>query len=92
VFHHQDFNDTDLAHRVRRELRNQSPYFEETLYMASILEEKPSGLEVTTVKARDPENSPVQYSMVSLLDSRSQSMFGIDSKTGVVTTQTCLDR
>ena len=58
--------------RVRRELRNQSPYFEQTLYLASVMEERPPGTLVTTVKARDPENSPVSYSMSSLLDSRSQ--------------------
>ncbi|PSN41253.1 Protocadherin-like wing polarity protein stan [Blattella germanica] len=92
VYHHQDLNDTDIAHRVRRELRNQSPYFEQTLYVASVMEEKPSGAIVTTVKARDPENSPVSYSMLSLLDSRSQGMFAIDSGSGVVTTLTSLDR
>jgi cadherin EGF LAG seven-pass G-type receptor 1 len=36
------------------------------------MEEQPPGALVTTVKARDPENSPVSYSMLSLLDSRSQ--------------------
>ncbi|XP_052128982.1 protocadherin-like wing polarity protein stan isoform X1 [Frankliniella occidentalis] len=92
VFHHQKFNDSDIAHRVRRELRNMSPYFEQALYLASVLEERPEGAVVATVKARDPENSPIQYSMVSLLDARSQGMFGIDTKTGVVTTATRLDR
>jgi hypothetical protein len=61
-----------LSHRVRRELRNQSPYFEQTLYVASVMEERPPPVVVTTVKARDPENSSVSYSMLSLLDSRSQ--------------------
>jgi cadherin EGF LAG seven-pass G-type receptor 1 len=36
------------------------------------MEERPPGVMVTTVKARDPENSSVSYSMLSLLDSRSQ--------------------
>ncbi|XP_066994105.2 protocadherin-like wing polarity protein stan [Anabrus simplex] len=92
VYHHQDLNDTDIAHRVRRELRNQSPYFEQTLYLVSVVEERPPGALVATVKARDPENSPVGYSMVSLVDSRSQGMFSIDSHSGVVTTLTSLDR
>ncbi|XP_055704133.1 protocadherin-like wing polarity protein stan [Phlebotomus papatasi] len=92
VYHHQEFNDTDIARRVRRELRNQSPYFEQALYLASVLEEQPPNAIVTTVRARDPEDSPVVYSMVSLLDSRSQSMFKVDSRTGVVTTATSLDR
>lgn len=92
VYHHQEFNDTDIARRVRRELRNQSPYFELALYVASVLEEQPAGAAVTTVRARDPEDSPVVYSMVSLLDSRSQSLFKVDSRTGVVTTSASLDR
>lgn len=92
VYHHQEFNDTDMARRVKRELRNQSPYFEQALYVASVLEEQPAGSTVTTVRARDPEDSPVVYSMVSLLDSRSQSMFKVDSRTGVISTTTSLDR
>ncbi|XP_021699917.1 protocadherin-like wing polarity protein stan isoform X3 [Aedes aegypti] len=92
VYHHQELNDTDIAKRVKRELRNQSPYFEQALYVASVLEEQLPGASVTTVRARDPEDSPVVYSMVSLLDSRSQSMFKVDSRTGIVTTAASLDR
>lgn len=92
VYHHQELNDTDIAKRVKRELRNQSPYFEHVLYTASVLEEQPVGTSVTTVRARDPEDSPVQYTMVSLLDARSQTMFKVDARSGVVTTATNLDR
>ncbi|XP_059052501.1 protocadherin-like wing polarity protein stan [Achroia grisella] len=92
VYHHQELNDTDIVKRVKRELRNQSPYFEQALYVASVAEEQPPGVVVTSVKARDPENSPVSYSMSSLLDSRSAGMFAVDSRTGVVTTQARLDR
>ncbi|KAI8429178.1 hypothetical protein MSG28_007715 [Choristoneura fumiferana] len=92
VYHHQELNDTDIARRVKRELRNQSPYFEQALYVASVAEEQPTGVVVTTVRARDPENSPVTYSMSSLLDSRSAGMFAVDARTGVVTTQAKLDR
>lgn len=92
VYHHQEFNDTDMAKRVKRELRNQSPYFEQALYVASVLEEQPTGTTVTTVRARDPEDSPVVYSMVSLLDSRSQSMFKVDSRSGIISTAASLDR
>lgn len=35
-----------LAGRVRRELANRAPYFEQALYQASALEEKPPGLQV----------------------------------------------
>lgn len=72
VYHHEFLNDTDIAKRVRRELKNQSPYFEQALYVANVVEEKPSGIVVATLRARDPENAPVTYSMTSLLDSRSQ--------------------
>lgn len=92
VYHHQLFNDTDIAKRVRRELRNQSPFFEKPLYVASVLEECDPGVVVTTVKARDPENSPISYSMSSLLDSRTQGMFDIDPKSGTITTKVKLDR
>ncbi|XP_053689361.1 protocadherin-like wing polarity protein stan isoform X2 [Sabethes cyaneus] len=92
VYHHEELNDTDIAKRVKRELRNQSPYFEQALYVASVQEEQPPGLAVTTVRARDPEDSPVVYTMVSLLDSRSQSMFKVDARTGIVTTAVSLDR
>ncbi|XP_013177867.1 PREDICTED: protocadherin-like wing polarity protein stan isoform X1 [Papilio xuthus] len=92
VYHHQELNDTDIARRVKRELRNQSPYFEQALYVASVAEEQPPGVVVSTVRARDPENSPVTYSMSSLLDSRSAGMFAVDTRSGVVTTQARLDR
>lgn len=52
VYHHQELNDTDMARRVKRELRNQSPYFEQALYVASVAEEQPPGVVVTTVRAR----------------------------------------
>ncbi|XP_017787025.1 PREDICTED: protocadherin-like wing polarity protein stan isoform X1 [Nicrophorus vespilloides] len=92
VYHHQIFNDTDIAKRVRRELRNQSPFFEQHLYIASVMEECDPGVAVITMKARDPENNLMTYSMVSLLDSRTQSMFDIDTKSGLVTTSVKLDR
>lgn len=77
VYHHQKFNDTDIARRVRRELRNQSPFFEQALYMASVLEECDPGVVVTTVKARDPENSPVTYHMTSLLGKYFLNLFAL---------------
>lgn len=92
IYHHEEFNDSDIAKRVRRELRNQSPFFEQHLYVANVLEECDPPVLVTTVTARDPENNPIIYSMTSLLDSRTQAMFDIDQKTGVVTTKVQLDR
>lgn len=52
VYHHQEFNDTDIAKRVRRELRNQSPFFDQALYVVSVAEEQEPGALVTTVRAR----------------------------------------
>lgn len=92
VYHHQEFNDTDIAKRVRRELRNQSPFFEQALYVASIMEEQIPPAAVTTLRARDPEGSTIEYTMTSLLDSRSQGMFQIDAHSGSVVTMVRLDR
>lgn len=61
VFHHQQLDDTDLGRRVRRELRNGSPIFEQALYVAAVEEEKEPGVVVTTVKARDPEGGIVRF-------------------------------
>ncbi|XP_043461123.1 protocadherin-like wing polarity protein stan isoform X2 [Leptopilina heterotoma] len=92
VFHHQTLDDSDLGRRVRRELRNQSPFFEQPLYVATVEEEKEPGESVTVVRAKDPEGGLVRYSMTSLLDGRSQSLFVLDSITGRVTTRARLDR
>lgn len=92
VFHHQQLDDSDLGRRVRRELRNQSPFFEQALYVASVEEEQEPGAIVTTVRARDPEGGIVKYSMSSLLDARSQSLFNLDTSSGKVTTTARLDR
>lgn len=79
-------------HRIRREMRNQAPFFDQPLYIAAVPEEQPAGLTVTTIGASDPENQPLTYSMTSLLDARSQQFFSLDSKSGVVTTTSRLDR
>lgn len=92
VFHHRQLDDTDLGRRVRRELKNQSPYFEQSLYVAVVEEEKEPGVYVTSVRARDPEGGTVRYSMSSLLDARSQALLVLDPVTGRVTTRARLDR
>ena len=79
-------------HRIRREMRNQAPFFDQALYKATVPEEQPAGITVTKVVASDPENSPISYSMTSLLDSRSQQFFSLDSKSGIITTIEKLDR
>jgi cadherin EGF LAG seven-pass G-type receptor 1 len=47
---------------------------------------------VASLSAHDPEGAAVTYSMVSLLDSRSQGLFSIDPSSGSVTTKAKLDR
>lgn len=92
VFHHHQLDDTDLGRRVRRELKNQSPFFELPLYVATVEEEKEPGASVVVVRARDPENGAVRYSMTSLVDARSQALLALDPVSGQVTTRTRLDR
>ncbi|XP_051163355.1 protocadherin-like wing polarity protein stan isoform X2 [Leptopilina boulardi] len=92
VFHHQQLDDSDLGRRVRRELRNQSPFFEQPLYVATVEEEKEPGESVTVVRAKDPEGGLVRYSMTSLINERSTSLFLLDPVTGRVTTRARLDR
>ncbi|XP_063987386.1 protocadherin-like wing polarity protein stan [Diachasmimorpha longicaudata] len=92
IFHHQQLDDDDLGRRVRRELRNRSPFFEQGLYTVAVEEEKEPGELVTVVRARDPEGGPVHYSMISLLDARSSALFLLDATTGKVTTRSKLDR
>lgn len=79
-------------HRIRREMRNQAPYFDQPLYIAAVPEEQPAGIAVTTIGATDPENQSLTYSMTSLMDARSQQFFTLDTKSGVVSTSTRLDR
>lgn len=78
--------------RVRRDLQSKAPVFEKVLYTASVAEEQPAGVSVCSVAARSPTGSALSYSLVSLLDARSQGMFTIDANTGVVSTLTSLDR
>lgn len=37
VFHHRALNDSDVAHRVRRELRASSPYFDQVRWLGERL-------------------------------------------------------
>ena len=84
VFHHQQLDDSDLGRRVRRELRNQSPFFEQALYVAAVEEEKDPGTAVGAVKARDPEGGTVRWDsyfldifVIPLLDNLSLLSFAM---------------
>ncbi|KAI5754092.1 hypothetical protein M8J77_005676 [Diaphorina citri] len=81
------------SNRVRRALdEGVAPVFEKALYIATVGEEQQSGIPVCTISARDPTGGPVTYSMLSLLDARSQTLFAIEPHNGIVSTAATLDR
>ena len=78
--------------RVRRALAVKPPFFKRPHYNLNVREEGNKQHTVTTVLATDPQGRDLSYSMVALVDSRSQDMFAIDSNTGTITTNDKLDR
>ena len=78
--------------RVRRALNFKPPFFKRPHYNLNVREEGSKQHTVTTVQATDPQGRDLSYSMVALVDSRSQDMFAIDSNTGTITTNDKLDR
>ncbi|KAF6723967.1 Cadherin-18 [Oryzias melastigma] len=71
---------------------DEAPVFSMDYYILDVYENSPSGTEVGTVTARDPDgdNKPVRYE----LDTREEekNFFRIDAKTGVIRTTQPLDR
>ncbi|XP_037087761.1 LOW QUALITY PROTEIN: protocadherin-like wing polarity protein stan, partial [Pollicipes pollicipes] len=92
LFHRYVAERGDMLTRIRREMANQSPFFDRPSYVVSVPEGRDRGYLVTTLAAKDPEDGPLTYSMVAVLDSRSQGMFSMDAGTGTVTTLAELDR
>lgn len=78
--------------RSRREMRNHAPFFDKSQYVVSIPEEKDKGYVITTMSATDPESTEILYSMNAVVDARSQSLFSMDTFSGIVTTTSRLDR
>ncbi|XP_064483474.1 protocadherin-like wing polarity protein stan [Ornithodoros turicata] len=67
------------------------PIFEQSNYEASLRESVPVGYTVLTVRATDQDigaNAQIDYSILT----GDGSAFGIDAKTGIITTKTWLDR
>lgn len=62
------------------------------LKFSSSIGSRGTGLPVITLNVRDPPPSGVTYSMVAVLDARSQKLFSMDSQTGLITTSARLDR
>jgi hypothetical protein len=78
--------------RVRRALQAKPPFFKQSQYSVNVKEEGSKNHLVTTIQATNPEGGPLTYSMVALVDSRSQAMFEIDPNTATITTNNKLDR
>lgn len=79
-------------HRKRRQTAEAQFTFDQPLYVTSVPEERERGLQVVTLGVRDPPSMGMTYSMVAVLDARSQKLFAIDGQTGSITTATKLDR
>ena len=80
------------ASRVRRALATNPPFFKRPHYNVNVREEGGKEHTVTTIQATDPQGKELVYSMVALVDSRSQDMFSMDPVSGTITTTTKLDR
>ena len=78
--------------RVRRALAANPPFFKRPHYNVNVREEGNKQHTVTTIQATDPQGKELTYSMVALVDSRSQDMFDIDPNTGTISTNIKLDR
>ena len=78
--------------RVRRALSAKPPFFKQSQYNVNVKEEGSKNHLVTTIQATNPEGGPLTYSMVALVDSRSQAMFEIDHSSATITTNNKLDR
>lgn len=78
--------------RVRRALTTKPPFFKQSQYNVNVKEEGSKNHLVTTIQATNPEGGPLTYSMVALVDSRSQAMFEIDPDSATITTNNKLDR
>jgi len=85
---------TAANNRVRRSIFPTAPfYFEKQIYTVSIPEEREKDLPVITLTVRDSNTSiPILYSLVAILDARSQKLFQIDPHSGEITTTARLDR
>ena len=78
--------------RVRRALASNPPFFKRPHYNVNVKEEGNKQHTVTTIQATNPQGGDLTYSMVALVDSRSQDMFAIDADTATITTNDKLDR
>ncbi|XP_036387094.1 cadherin EGF LAG seven-pass G-type receptor 2 [Megalops cyprinoides] len=87
-------SEAGLVSRRKRNV-NTSPQFQPPMYQVSVPENKPAGTPVVLLKAVDSDEGEagrLEYFIEALFDSRSNSLFAVDSVTGAVTTVEVLDR
>ncbi|XP_056103176.1 protocadherin Fat 1-like isoform X1 [Rhinichthys klamathensis goyatoka] len=93
-----DLSDTTTVTITVEDFDNLNPYFDHSLYKASIEENQVgqfSNVTPEAIKAQDGDtgiNEPVLYSITAVLPNVYQSNFDIDQNSGVISVTTALDR
>ncbi|XP_055343376.1 cadherin-99C-like isoform X2 [Paramacrobiotus metropolitanus] len=82
------FDETVIRVKIIDDGRNESPFFVNPSYVASIPEGVPLHYPVIVVTARDPDNEPLLYSIVS---GNEDGRFTIDANTGSIHTMAAID-
>ncbi|XDV15735.1 hypothetical protein PO909_015751 [Leuciscus waleckii] len=94
----EEFRDTTTVTITVDDFDNLNPYFEHSLYKASIEENQVgqfSDITPEAIKAHDGDtgiNEPVLYSITAAFPNEYQSNFDIDQNSGVISVTTALDR
>ncbi|ROL46588.1 Protocadherin-like wing polarity protein stan [Anabarilius grahami] len=93
-----EFSDTTTVTITVEDFDNLNPYFDHSLYKASIVENQVGQFSVVTpeaIKAQDGDtgiNEPVVYSITAVFPNEYQSNFEINENSGVISVTTALDR
>ncbi|XP_050973873.1 protocadherin-9-like [Labeo rohita] len=92
------FNDTTTVTITVEDFDNLNPYFDHSLYKASIEENQVgqfSNITPEAIKAQDGDtgiNEPVVYNITAVLPNEYEKNFEIDQNSGVISVKTALDR
>ncbi|KAJ8258826.1 hypothetical protein COCON_G00178380 [Conger conger] len=87
-------SEVGIVSRSKRNV-NTSPQFQPPMYQVAVPENKPAGTPVVLLKAVDADEGEagrLEYVIEALFDSRSNSLFAVDSASGAVNTVEVLDR
>ncbi|KAL6464199.1 hypothetical protein MHYP_G00265160 [Metynnis hypsauchen] len=79
----------------RKRSANANPQFQPPMYQVSVPENKAAGTSVVLLRAVDPDEGEagrLDYFIEALFDSRSNSLFAVDTESGLVSTVEELDR